>query len=210
MGPLLMTGLSCFGGAVALGLIAEATWPPDGAPVGRRVPTGRSLAFILIAFCVGVATLGTVVGLLAVFEAGAVTDTAFGLLAAGPAVGGGLIGLVLVARHWRAGDPRISAFAAVNVLGVAVLGCVVALMALFVVEEAPKDLTDWPFAILGLVSATSALAIGVTGASAVRALRGVDEHTAKAIASAEISRCALLQVAFVGASAAAIVLIVLG
>jgi hypothetical protein len=79
-----MTGLSCFGAAVALGLISPATWPPDEAPVSRQVPTGRSLAISHMAFSMGVGVLGTVVGLLAVVVAGAVAEPADGLLAAGP------------------------------------------------------------------------------------------------------------------------------
>ena len=86
MGPLLMTGLSAFGAAVALGLISTGTWPPDGAPVSRQVPTGRSLAIILMAFCMGVAVLGTVVGLLAIFVA---------------VVLGGILAVVLLASGLR-------------------------------------------------------------------------------------------------------------
>jgi F0F1-type ATP synthase membrane subunit c/vacuolar-type H+-ATPase subunit K len=210
LGPLVMTGLSCFGSAVALGMIATGTWPADGAPVSRQVPSQRSLAIIFMAFSMSIAVIGTVVGLLAIFVAGAVTDATYGLLAAGPAVVGGLIGLVLIARHRRVGDSAISALAAMYVLGAAVLGCVVALMALVVVEEPTKSLTDWPFVILGLVSGASALAIGATGATAVRAMRGADEQTAKAIMSAQISRIGIFQIAYVAAGLIAILLIVVG
>ena len=208
MGPLLMTGLSCFGAAVALGLISTGTWPPVGEPVGRQVQTGRGLAFILMAFSLGVAALGTVVGLLAILVAGDV-DPADGSLAAGPAVADGIIGMVLVVRHRRIGDPSVTTLAAVYVLGIANLGIVVALLALFIVEEPTKSLTDWPFVILGLISGVSALAIGATGASAVRALRVVDEQTATAIVQGQISRVVVIQVPIIGAAAVAIALIVL-
>lgn len=209
MGPLLMTGLSCFGAAVALGLISTGTWPPDEAPVSRQVPTGRTLAFILMAFSLGVGVLGTVVGLLAIFVAGDVADPANALLAAGPAVIGGIIGLALVARQWGAGDSRISTLAAVDILSVVVLGIVVALLTVFIVQQPTKDLADWPFVILGLINGASALAIGATGATAVRAMRGVDEQRGKAIVKAQISRTSLIQITFVAASAIAIALIVL-
>ena len=209
MGPLLMTGLSSLGAAVALGLISTGTWPPDGAPVSRQVQSGRSLAIILMAFCLGAAVLGTVVGLLAIFVAGDVTDPADGLFAAGPAAIGGIIGLALVARQRGVGDPRISTLAAVYILNIVVLGIVVAMLAIFVVEEATKNLTDWPFLVLGMISGASALAIGATGATGVRAMRGVDEQAGKAIAQALISRSGLLQIPIVAASAIAIALIVL-
>jgi hypothetical protein len=204
-----MTGLSCFGAAVALGLISPATWPPDEAPVSRQIPTGRSLAIILMAFSIGVAVLGTVVGLLAIVVAGDVADPADGLLAAGPAVIGGIIALALVARERGAGDPLISKLAAVHILNIVVLGIVVALLALFIVQEPTKDLADWPFVILGLINGASALAIGATGATAVRAMRGVDEQTGKAIAQAQIFRSGLIEIPFVAASAIAIALMVL-
>jgi hypothetical protein len=208
VGPLLVTGLSTFGAAVALGLIASGTWPSDGTPTTRQVPTGRSLAIVLMAFCVGVACLGTVVGLLDIFIAGDVADPADGLLAAGPSVVGGLIGLILVGRHARAGDPTVTTLAALYVVTTASLGIVVALLALFVVEEPTKSLPDWPFVIVGLINAACALAIGATGATAVAGMLGVDEPTSSAIARAQIMRCALLQIPFVAASAVAIVLIV--
>ena len=209
MGPLLMTGLSAFGAAVGLGLIAAGTWPPDGAPASRQVPTSRGLAIILMAFCLGAAVLGTVVGLLAIFIAGEVTDPVAGLLAAGPAAVGGLIGLVLVARHWRVGDPRISTLSAVYILNIVALGIVVAMLVLFIVEEPTKDLTDWPFVVCGLINGTCALAIGASGGTAVRAMRGADEQAGTAIVRAQISRNGLLQVPIIASSAIAIALIFL-
>jgi hypothetical protein len=209
VGPLLMTGLSCFAAAVALGLISTGTWPPAEAPVSRQVPTGRSFAFILMAFSLGVAVLGTVIGLLAIFVAGDVADPADALLAAGPAVIGGIIALALVVRQRATGDPLISTLAAAYILNIVVLGIVVALLTQFIVQEPTKDLADWPFVIFGLINGASALATGAIGATAVRAMRGVDEQTGKAIAQAQISRIALIQIPFVAASAIAIALIIL-
>ncbi len=210
MGPLLMTGLSCFGAAVGLGLIATGTWPSDGAPVSRSVPNQRGLAVILMAFCQGVGVLGVVVGLLAIFVAGSMADPAYGLLAAGPAVVGGLIGLALVIRHWRSGNPEISSLVALFIVGIVVLGIVVAMLTVLIVPEPTKILSDWPFVVLGLINGSAALAIGATGAGGVAALRGVDELTARTIGNAQVSRCLPFQIAYIGASAAAVLLIVLG
>jgi hypothetical protein len=204
-----MTGLSSFGAAIALGLIATGTWPPDGAPPKRGIPTSRGLAVILIAFCMGAAVLGTVVGLLAIFVAGPVAQPGYGLLAAGPALAGGVVGLILVARQLDHGDPYVLTFAAVYILGIGSLGVAVALMAVFVVERATKSIADWPFVILGLVSGGAAIAIGATGATAVTAMRGADEQTARAISKAQIQRTFVFQLAFIAASTVAILLIVL-
>jgi hypothetical protein len=209
MGPLAMTGLSGFGAAIAIGLIAAASWPADEPAGGHQAASARGLAVILMAFCLGIAVLGTVVGLLAIFVAGAVTDTADGLFAAGPAVVGALIGLALIARHWRVADRGTAAFAAVYVFAIANLGCVVALLGVFVVEPAAKSLADWPFVILGFVSGATALAFGATGATAVRSMQGADESAAKAIVAAQISRSALLQIVFTTAGVVAVLLIVL-
>jgi hypothetical protein len=207
---MLMSGLSCFGAAIALGLISAGTWPPEGAPVGREVLTGRGLSSILLAFCLAPGVLGVVVGLLTIFVAGDLTDPAVGLFAAVPAVIGGIVGLALVAHRARAGDQSISTLAALNILGIAFLGVVVAMMALLIVEEPTKDLTDWPFVVLGLINGASALAIGVTGGAAVQSMRGADEPNRRAIAGAQISRTSTFMTASCVACVIAIALILLG
>lgn len=202
MGALLMTGLASFGAAVAIGLLAAGTSRPAGT-VSRR------LAIVQMAYCQGIAVLGTVVGLLAV-TAGAVPDHAGGLLAAGPAAAGAIVGLGLVVRHRLRSDPGISTFGAMFVVGLAILGIVVALLAVFFRDVGTTTLTDWPFIILGPVSTASALAIGVTGARALGSMMGADEETAKVIAAAQISRSVLFQLAAIGASVVAILLILIG
>jgi hypothetical protein len=122
---------------------------------------------------------------------------------------GGIIAFALVARQRGAGDPLISKLAAIHILNIVVLGIVVALLALVIVQEPTKDLADWPFVILGPINGASALAIGATGATAVRAMRGVDEQTGKVIAQAQIFRSGLIEIPFVAASAIPIALIVL-
>jgi F0F1-type ATP synthase membrane subunit c/vacuolar-type H+-ATPase subunit K len=208
MGPMLMTGLACLGGAIGIGLIASGTWPAT-EPTPGRATSGRGLAIILIAFCQGGAVLGVVAGLLAIFIAGAVTRPEYGLLAAGPALVGALIGIILIARHWRVGDRLFSVVAGLYVLGLAILGSVVTLLAWLIIDVPAHRLSDWPFLILGLVSAASTLAIGVTGASAVASLRGADEQTIKRIRAAQITRSAVFELGFIGATLAAIALIFL-
>jgi F0F1-type ATP synthase membrane subunit c/vacuolar-type H+-ATPase subunit K len=204
MGAMLMTGLACLGATIAIALIATSTLRPVG--VSTDPPTSRSLAIILLAFVQGVAVLGVVVGLLAIF-AGKVPDPASGLIAAGPAVAGAIVGLVLVVRNRRASDPKLLAIGATYIVAPAMLGVVVALLANFVVVVGAPRLLDWPFIILGATSSASALAIGVTGARTIRSTAGVNEQTRKALTSAQISRCALFQAASFGASAVAILLV---
>jgi hypothetical protein len=202
MGALLMTGLASFGAAVAIGLLAAGTSRPTRT-------ASRSLAIVQMAFCEGIAVLGTMVGLLAVMT-GAVPDPAGGLLAAGPAAAGAIVGLGLVVRHRPDSDPGVSTMGAMFVVGLAVLGIVVALLAFLIPQVGTTTLTGWPFIILGPVSAASALAIGVTGARALGSMAGADEETAKAIAARQISRGALFQLPAIGASVVAILLILIG
>ncbi len=202
MGPLLMAGLACGGAAVAISLLAAGTSRPAGT-------ASRGFAVVQIAFCQGIAVLGVVAGLLAVF-AGAVPDPAGGLLAAGPAAAGAIVGLGLVVRHRHGSDAGVSTIGAMGIVGLAVLGIVVALLAFVIPVVGTTTLSDWPFIILGPVSGASALAIGVTGARALGSMTGADEETAKVIAAAQISRGALFELAAIGASVVAILLIQTG
>ena len=186
MGPMLMTGLACFGAAVAIGLLARATWQPTATVVDA---TTRSLAYILMAFAEGVAVVGIVVGILAV-NAGVVTDPAVGVLAAGPAVLGVVVGMTLVVGAAARSDPQMSFFGVLFIVPLGVLGVVVALLATFLVADAASNLVVWPFLLLAPACAASALAVGMSGGVAIRSMRGVDEPTAVAIHAEGVSRCA--------------------
>ncbi|MEO8437987.1 MAG: hypothetical protein ABI562_05970 [Chloroflexota bacterium] len=204
MGPMLMTGLAVFGATIALGLIASNT-PRSTGPT-RDPASPRGLAIILMAIALGIAVLGVVVGLLAIFR-GETSDPSSGLLATGPAVAGAILGLGLIVRRVGNTDPTATAYGVANIIGQGVLGAVVAVLAVLVVEEGTGKPADWPFVILGLASAAAALGIGLTGARSLQALAGADESTAKAIRARQISRCLLFQAVGVGASVVAILLV---
>lgn len=160
-----------------------------------------------MAFCEGIAILGVVVGLLGVFTDSR-TAPADGLLAAGPAVAGAIVGLGVVARSRHTADPRLVFQAATYIIGLANLGIVVAVLAALVGGAGRKHPIDGPiFAILGLVSLGSALALGSNGAQAIMLIEGVDEATARAISSKWIVRSALIQLVGVGTSIVAIALV---
>jgi F0F1-type ATP synthase membrane subunit c/vacuolar-type H+-ATPase subunit K len=208
MGPMLMTGLACLGTAVGLGLLVSGTWRPVDEPVDRRVPTGRSLAIILMAFCESFAILGVIAGLLAILVVKAV-HPGDGIFAAALGILGTVIGLGLVASQRRMADPVMSMIAGSYIAGVGVLGIVVAVLANVIVESGTRSLTEWPFVITGLISGASALAIGVIGGPAIQSMQGADPATSKAIVNAQIFRCLPFQVAGIGASVVAILLMVL-
>lgn len=204
MGPMLMTGLACFGTAIAVGLLATSTSRPAEATAGAS--PSRSLAIVLIAFAMGSAVMGVVVGLLAIETTG-VPDPASGVYAAGPAIVGAIIGLGLIVRGAGDVDLPTACFAALFLLGLASLGATVALLAMFIPTGGAAAPSDWPFVVLGLASGASALGIGITGSRSLQAMKGSDEPTAKAISARQIRRCLPLQVVAIGATVIAILLI---
>ncbi len=207
MGPLLLTGLACFGAAVANGLLAASTSRPavETAPAARA----RALVVVLVAFASGIGILGVVAGLLAVFL-GELRGPTAALLAAGPAVVGALIGLGLIVRRTGTLDPGVSTIAALQTIGMGVLGIVVATLAVTIVEKGTTRISDWPFVLLGLASATAAVAIGATGARVIPKITGTDDATARAMFSAQIARCLPFEAVGAGACAIGVMLIVAG
>lgn len=206
MGVLVMTGLACFGGAVAIGMVASSTIPTVGFKRGE--PSIRGLAIILIAFCEGPAVLGVSVGLLAIY-AGLVQDASSGMLAAGVAVIGASLGIGLIAANWARTDRSVAAYGMVSAAALGSLGIVVAIVASVIHEIGLGTIAAWPFAVLGTASALSTVAIGATGARSLRSMDGSDAADIKAIAEAQISRSALFLFVAVGAAAIAGLLVVL-
>ncbi len=204
MSALAMTGLACFGAATAIGLVASSTVPT--VAVRRGAPSIRGLAIILMAFCEGIAVLGIVVGLLAI-DSGLVQDPSSGILAAGAAIVGALVGIGLILANWGRSDRSVAVPGILFVAGLAMLGIVIAVLADVIDRIGTGSVAGWPFAVLGTASALAALAIGVTGTAAIRSMIGKDEADMKAIVAAQISRCALFQMVGVGASVIAILLV---
>lgn len=210
MGPLLMTGLACFGAAVGIGLLASAAVLPAGPPaaVASYRLASRSLVIVLAAFAEGVAVLGIVVGLLAV-ESGLVTDPADGIFAAGPALLGALIGLGLILVHSSTLDARTAAFCAMFTIGIGLLGVVVAALAWFIAVPGAETGGGLAFTVLGLVSGTAAVGLGVVGTGGIRTIPDGDADALKAYQSRVIYRSTPFQVAGIAASAVAIALVYL-
>ncbi len=205
MGALAMTGLACFGAAIAIGLIASAApRTPGNAPVAPGI---RGLAMILIAFTMGSAVLGVIVGLLTIFEPG-IHDPTSGLLAVASALVGLVVGLGLMARNAGRADPQVSAFAALFIIGTAILAVVVAILAVFIPSEVVTTLANWPFVVLGMASAGATIAIGLSGAAALRSMVGLDDPSAKVFVAKAISRVFPFQAIGIGVSAVAIMLVV--
>ena len=206
-----MTGLACFGAAVAIGLVAAGSTPPSGPPdkVASYQLAARTLAIILTAFVEGVAVIGVVVGMLAI-EVGSVTDPADGIFAAGPALIGALIGLGLILTHVTNVSVTTALICSGFIVAIGVLSVIVASLAWFIAEPVAAPPNDWPFVVLGLVSGGAALGIGVVGGRAVRGIPDADDQTRQRYQAAQVYRSMPFQVAAIGASAIAIVLVMVG
>jgi F0F1-type ATP synthase membrane subunit c/vacuolar-type H+-ATPase subunit K len=196
-----MTGLACFGGTAALGLLTSKLPAAEGAD--ERDARIRGLYIVQVAFIEGIAILGVVVGLLAVTFGH--TDGA--LLAAGPAVVGAVFGVGIAFRAAAAGDRQAALLGVWFIVGLGVLGVVTGLLAVLIADQATTTLADWPFVLLGLVVAASVLGIGLTGGAALQAAAGVDVEGVKLIQAAQLTRCLWLEIIGLGAAGIAILLI---
>jgi F0F1-type ATP synthase membrane subunit c/vacuolar-type H+-ATPase subunit K len=203
MGPLLLTGLVCLGGSVALGLLTS-NMPRLGVNSERDTRV-RGLFAVQAAFINGMAILGVVVGLLAVDLGHPVG----GFLAAGPAAAGAIIG-VAIALDAGGLDRRASSLGLSFIAGLGVLGVVAGLIATLVDGPGATSVVDWPFVVLGLIGGASALGVGLTGGVALRATEGVDADAVKSIQIAQLTRCLWLLIAGDGAVGIAIALLLLG
>jgi len=207
MGPLVLTGLAAFGAAIGVGWVVASTSATTPVPQDRRAPSARRFAITSLAYTQGTAVLAAVAGILSVTLRAAPTGSDR-LLAAGPAVLGALIGLGLVAQRGRAADRAVAAQGVMFILSAAVLGVVTTLLANVLTSTASAPI-EGPFAVLGVVAMAAALALGVNGAQAVRAMADVDETETKRVMARWVVRSTLLQIPGAGASLIAIVLIVL-
>ena len=210
MGPLLMTGLACFGAAVGIGLLASAAVLPAGPParIASYRTASRGLVIILAAFVEGVAVLGIVVGLLAV-ESGLVADPSDGIFAAAPALVGAIIGLGLILVNASTLDTQTAAFCAMFTIAIGLLGVVVAALAWFIAVPVAQTGVGLTFTVLGLISGAAAIGLGAVGGRGVGVIPDGDLDAQKAYQSRVVYRSMPFQVAAIGASAVAIVLVVI-
>jgi hypothetical protein len=201
-----MSGLAALGAAVGIGMVFSGTFHPTQEPAGRRARRGRRLALTEMVTCEGVAVGGLIAGILAVMTDGQIGQWD-GILAAGPAFVGAIIGLGLVVRHNQTADRALLPLAAMFITGPAVLGIVVALLGLFLGDVGARHPIEGPFFVLGLVSLGSALAIGETAARAIKSMEGADEATINGLATKQLLRSWVFQAISGVATIIAIVLI---
>ena len=196
MGAMLLTGLACLGAELGHALLVTRS----SAKVNDAV---RRFTIIALALPQGLAVIGVVVGLLAVFS-GKVHDPATSLLAAGLAVLGGLIALAVILRDRSEHDPRLVAIGAAYVAGLAVLGAVVAALAMLVTDVSPTPVTDWPLVVLGPIIGLAALSLGWLAAGSIGQIAATPPSASNAAVAKSINRLFVVQMIGVAAGVAAI------
>lgn len=206
MGPMLFTGLACFGAAVAQGLIASRAERTTTFQVAAT--SSRGLAIILLAFVQGAAVLGVVIGILSIVY-GAVPNPNDGLFAAAPAIVGAIIGWELILLRRRRVDPAVAPMGFAFIGGIATLGLVIAVLAAVINSRAHAPVNNAAFVILGALSGAAALGNGVTGGRSLAAIASADDQRVMAIRTAQITRSALFQGVSVIATVVAILLLTL-
>lgn len=206
MGPLLLTGLATGGAAIAIGLIAASATRTTRSAL--PAPPSRRLALILMAFAEGSGVWGVVIGLLAVMTGELNAPGATPIVAPVLAIVGAAIAFGAMIRNLGDLDRRFAPTAITFIIGLPMLGLAVAILAITIHERGARVPETWPFAILGVVMASSMIGLGVTGARSLRAIAGLDDSAAVALSSKAIARCLPFQVVAIGASVLAILLIV--
>jgi F0F1-type ATP synthase membrane subunit c/vacuolar-type H+-ATPase subunit K len=166
MGPLLVTGAACFGAAVGIGLVTGAA----GRAFGQTAEPAavRGLYIVLAAFIEGIGVLGVVIGVQAIFVSD-VGDSSAAIVAAVPAVGGAVAGIILAGRSalsWRSPVFVGTRFIA----GLGVLGVVIGVLAVEMGGGRTIEGGDGPFVIIALVMLAAAIGHGLSGARSLDAL----------------------------------------
>jgi hypothetical protein len=162
-----------------------------------------------MAFCEGLAILGVVAGILAIYTGGpvAVSDE---VLAAALPIAGAVLGLVLVARDRATTDPLVAIQATSFIIGLGVLGPVVAFLGSMSASNRVITGNFAPYLILGLTQLLAILGIALTSAGSIRSMRGADIVATRAILSRQIVRSATFELVGVGSVVIAIWLVVTG
>jgi hypothetical protein len=198
MGSMLLAGLVLAAAAVAIGLLVRAPTALSDAPAPRRnepVSPDVRAAIVLAAFVQGIAVLGVVQALLAIFL-GDVHDRTAGLLAGLPALAGGLAALAIIVRSDRPIDRRAGAIGRAYVLALGALGVVVmALAYLIEVTATASPAPDLAYIALGLLSGIAEIGVGRVGSAGIRALGGsavwpIDGQTGRPVELQQlVARC---------------------
>ncbi len=203
MGPFWLTGIVLFGATMALGLLTSSV-RPLGTP--EAAAPARSLFVIHAAYIEGIGILGVVVGLLAITNG----LPAAPIVVAGPAVVGAGVGLGIVLARRRSLEPTTTTIGAMFIVGLAVLGIVVAILGRTLAVQRTVEVLDWPFIVGGLVAAAAALEIGRSGGIAVGNTIGADADAAALIRERQIRRCFWAELAALVALGGAITTLLLG
>lgn len=125
-------------------------------------------------------------------------------MSAGPAVVGGIIALAVILRDRSEHDPRLVAIGAAYVAGLAVLGAVVAALAMLVTDIAPTPVTDWPLLVLGPIIGLAALSLGWLAAGSMDRIAATSPSASNAAVAKSINRLFIVQMIGVAGGVAAI------
>ncbi|HEX5823046.1 MAG TPA: hypothetical protein VFY18_01180 [Candidatus Limnocylindrales bacterium] len=205
MGPLLLTGLALFGAILGIGLVAQSAAVPEAAI--DQVSPARRLAVILIAFAAGCGVLGVVEGLLAITQ-GAIAGSASAAIPLVSAIAGAVLGLMPVVRNAGRLDPWVTSKAVAFAGGLVALAVVVGFLAAMIQAVPRGSPSDWPFTLLGVVSAAGTIGIGAVGGRWVRRVVAVDDEVAVTLVRTAITRILPFEVAGYVASLIGIALVV--
>ena len=206
MSPLIMTALAALAAATGIGWISASTWRAVEPPA-RGEPSGRSLAIVSTAFCEGIAILGVVAGLLAIFmdEPVAPIDE---VLAGALPIAGAVLGIVLVIRHRRTIDPLVAIQATGFILGLGGLGLVVSFLGTIIADNGGEPGDPGFYVILALAQVIAIAGIALTSANSIQSMRGADVVATRAILARQILRSAIFELIGVGGFVIALLLIV--
>lgn len=207
MGPQFLAGLVLGVAAIAIGWIGAAARSAEASANAIHV---RSLGIILMAFCMGQGALAAVIGFLGAFEGSRIAvgpDVwAWALLA--PA--GAFAGAAILLRDGEPGGARSTIMSLSFALGAGMLGTALAGFRANVIGRGSGALPDAPFVAIALLMASVTIALGVTGAAAVRRMADVTGREAVlTVMNRQLLQTGVLEAVGVAGTAGAIALIFL-
>jgi hypothetical protein len=156
-----------------------------------------------MAFCEGIAILGVVAGILAIYTGRAVAPIDEVLAAVLP-IAGVVLGIVMVVRDRATSDSRVAIQATSFILGLGVLGPVVAFLGSISASNRVDPGDPGLYLILGLAQLIAILGIALTSATSIRSMRGADIVATRVIFARQILRSAIFELVGVGSFVIAI------